>query len=74
MSNSLNRLNAILAKPARTIAKVDTVNADGTTTVLHSNGSKSTVIGDGVASGSVYITDGVIVGKAADLPHSEIWV
>jgi hypothetical protein len=67
-------LGAVLAKPSKTIAKIDAVNANGTTTVIHSDGSKSTVIGNAQTSGSVYISDGVIVGSAADLPHSEIWV
>lgn len=74
MALSLNRLGNVLATPKRTIATVDTVNANGTTTVIHSDGSKSTLIGDSVASGSVYIENGLIVGAAADLPYYEFFV
>lgn len=74
MSLAINRLGAVLATPKRSIAVVYAVNDNGTTTVEHSNGSKSTVIGDSVSSGSVYITDGVIIGAAADLPYSEFFV
>jgi len=72
MSNSLNRLGNILAKPTRYIATIETVNNNGTTTVIHSDTSKSVVLGDSIASGKVYINDGVIISQAADLPYSEI--
>ena len=74
MNNSLGRLQSILIMPQRYIAVVDTVNANGTTLVLNSNGAKEVVLGDSVASGHVYINDGVIVGAAADLPYTEIEV
>lgn len=74
MNNSLNRLQNILVGPQRYIATIDTVNANGTTLVVHSNGSKEVVIGGSIPSGKVYITDGVIVGQAADLPYTEIEV
>ena len=74
MTNSLNRLQAILTRPERYIAKIQMVNANGTTLVVHSNGSKEVVIGNGVQAGNVYIIDGVIIGAAADLPYTEISV
>ncbi|MBQ4836033.1 hypothetical protein [Pseudoalteromonas luteoviolacea] len=74
MSNALNRLSAVLSSKQRSIVKVVTVNTDGTTTVEHSDGSQSTVLGDSVTSGSAYIEDGRIVGAAPDLPYSELEV
>ncbi len=74
MNNSFNRLNSVVAKPKKYIAAVDTVNTNGTTTVTHSDGSKEVVLGNNVASGDVYISDGVIVGQAAQLTYSVIEV
>lgn len=70
--NALNRLGNVLNKSSRYIAKVVSVNSNGTTIVLHNDGSKEVVLGDTVASGNVYIKDGVIINKAADLPYTEI--
>lgn len=72
--NAFNRLGEVLNKSIRTIATIDTVNTNGTTTVIHNDSSKSTVLGDSVASGKVYIKDGVIIGQAADLPYTEFEV
>lgn len=74
MTNSLNRLAGALPTQQRYIANVMSVNANGTTTVQHSDGSKEVVLGTSVSSGSAYISDGVIVGKAADLSYIEIEV
>ncbi len=74
MTNALSRLNTVVVKQEKYTAKVLTVNSNGTTTVEHSNGSKEVVIGNSVATGSVYISDGVIVGEAAELVHSVIYV
>jgi len=72
MSNAYNRLSNVLAKPVKTVAQVLTVNSNNTTTVQHSDSSKSVVYGNSVASGDVYIKDGEIVGQAAALPYIEI--
>ncbi|KZN58445.1 hypothetical protein N473_26415 [Pseudoalteromonas luteoviolacea CPMOR-1] len=74
MSNTLNRLSAVLSNKQRSIVKIVQVNTDGTTTVEHSDSSQSTVLGDSVANGSAYIEDGRIVGAAPDLPYSELEV
>ncbi len=71
---TLNRLSGVLAKPQRSIVDIVSVNANNTTTVRHSDGSKSVVLGDSVASGKMYIENGVVVAKAADLPYTEIEV
>lgn len=47
---------------------------NGMTTVQHADGSYQTVLGEGIASGKVYIIDGQLQGQAADLPFSEIEV
>ncbi|KZX00062.1 hypothetical protein JL49_13265 [Pseudoalteromonas luteoviolacea] len=72
MSNTLIRLSAVLSSKQRSIVKVVQVNTDGTTTVEHSDGSHSTVLGDSVSAGSAYIEDGRILGAAPDLPYAEI--
>lgn len=72
--SALSRLSEVLNKSIRTIATVDTVNSNGTTTVIHNDSSKSTVLGDSVATGKVYIKDGVIISQAADLPYTEFEV
>ena len=48
--------------------------SSGMITVQHADGSNQTVLGEGIASGKVYIIDGRLQGKAADLPFSEIEV
>lgn len=72
MSNVLNRLGSVLGGTQRTIVKVLTVNANGTALVEHSDGSKSTVIGTTVQTGSAYIENDRIIGPAPDLPFYEI--
>ncbi|WP_462165202.1 hypothetical protein [Pseudoalteromonas xiamenensis] len=74
MSNTLNRLGSVLSGTKRSIVKVLTVNNDGTTTVEHSDGTTSRVLGGSVQSGSVYIENDRITGQAPDLPYSEIEV
>ncbi|ASD67726.1 hypothetical protein [Pseudoalteromonas piscicida] len=72
MSNTLNRLGSVLSGTQRSIVKVLTVNNDGTTTVEHSDGTTSRVLGDSVQEGSVYIENDRITGQAPDLPYSEV--
>lgn len=74
MSNSLNRLGAVLGKNQRTIATVVTVNTNGTTLVAYSDSSQSIVLGDSVETGAVYVENGRIVGAAPTLPYTEIEV
>lgn len=72
MSNTLNRLHSVIRTTQRSIVKVVHVNSDGTTLVEHSDSSQSTVLGDSVQSGSAYIENDRVVGKAPDLPYTEI--
>ncbi|NKC21565.1 hypothetical protein CWC29_022575 [Pseudoalteromonas sp. S4498] len=72
MSNTLNRLGSVLSGTQRSIVKVLTVNNDGTTTVEHTDGTTSRVLGDSIESGSVYIENDRIIGQAPDLPFSEV--
>ncbi|TMN34616.1 hypothetical protein [Pseudoalteromonas sp. S2755] len=74
MSNTLNRLGSVLSGTQRSIVKVLTVNNDGTTTVEHSDGTTSRVLGDSVQEGSVYIENDRIVGNAPDLPYAEVTI
>lgn len=74
MSNSLNRLGAVLNRPQRTIVTIVTVNDNGTSMVEHSDSSRSIVIGDSVNTGPVYVENGRILGPAPLLPFSEIEV
>ncbi|TMN32541.1 hypothetical protein [Pseudoalteromonas sp. S2755] len=74
MSNTLNRLGSVFSGTQRSIVKVLTVNNDGTTTVEHSDGTTSRVLGDSVQSGSAYIENDRITGQAPDLPYSEVVV
>ncbi|KZN55019.1 hypothetical protein [Pseudoalteromonas luteoviolacea] len=74
MSNTLQRLTGVLTKSHKTIVKVVSVNANGTTLVKFNDGSESVVLGDSVQSGSVYIENGRIIGPAPDLPFTEIEV
>ncbi|PCK29486.1 hypothetical protein [Pseudoalteromonas piscicida] len=74
MSNTLNRLGTVLSGTQRSIVKVLTVNNDGTTTVEHSDGTTSRVLGDSVQEGSAYIENDRITGQAPDLPYSEVEV
>ncbi|TMN34619.1 hypothetical protein [Pseudoalteromonas sp. S2755] len=46
----------------------------GTTTVEHSDGTTSRLLGDSVQEGSVYIENDRITGQAPSLPNSEIEV
>jgi hypothetical protein len=73
MSNIYQRLANLNPKSQRAVATVVSVN-NGTTSVLHADGSHQVVLGDNIASGKVYILDGQIQGQAADLPFSEIEV
>ncbi|RXF00410.1 hypothetical protein [Pseudoalteromonas sp. PS5] len=74
MSNTLNRLGSVLSGTQRSIVKVYNVNNDGTTTVEHTDGTTSRVLGDSIKSGSVYIENDRITGQAPDLPYSELEV
>ena len=74
MSNTLNRLGMVLNASPRTIATIVTVNSNGTTLVQYSDTSRSIVLGDSVQSGAVYVENGRIIGKAADLPYAEIMI
>jgi hypothetical protein len=71
MSNIYQRLANLNPKPQRAVATVISVS-NGTTSVLHADGSHQVVLGDSIPSGKVYILDGQIQGQAADLPFSEI--
>ncbi len=72
MSNSFNRLHAILQKPQRYITKIDVVNSNGTTVIINSDGGKETVLGDSVSSGFAYVENGIILRAAATLSYTEI--
>lgn len=75
MSNALNRFHKIINKPTRTIARVIQVNPNDTTVVQFSDASQSVVLGSADQSAvNVYVTDGRVVGTAADLPFSELEV
>ncbi|NUZ10058.1 hypothetical protein HUZ36_04625 [Pseudoalteromonas sp. McH1-7] len=73
-NNTLNRLGSVLNGTQRSIVLVLTVNNDGTTTVEHSDGTTSRVLGDNFETGSVYIENDRITGQAPDLPYSEVEV
>ncbi|WP_240592481.1 hypothetical protein [Shewanella zhuhaiensis] len=67
------RFSQLNPKPQRAVATVVSVS-NGMTTVQHADGSYQTVLGEGIASGKVYIIDGQLQGQAADLPFTEIEV
>ncbi|WP_462171081.1 hypothetical protein [Pseudoalteromonas xiamenensis] len=73
MSNVLNRLGSVLNSTHRSIVKVISVSPNGTSLVEHSDGSTSSIIGNGVQSGgNAYIENDRIVGPAPDLPFYDI--
>lgn len=74
MSNTLNRLGAVLYATQRTVVTVKRVNSNGTTLVEHNDGSQSIALGDSVQTGAAYLENGRIIGKAADLPYAEIMI
>lgn len=62
--------NALL--PARIIAKVITVNSDGTVTVTTDSGFVFNAIGTGTVDGYVYVQDSMVIGTASTLAHGVI--
>ncbi|KZY43430.1 hypothetical protein A3733_17840 [Pseudoalteromonas shioyasakiensis] len=74
MSNSLNRLGAVLSRQQRTIVTVVEIYTNGTSLVEFSDSSQTIVIGNNVESGPVYVENGRILGAAPVLPFSEIEV
>lgn len=72
--DNLQRLRKALGVTNRTIVTVQQLNADGSAVVTHLNGSTSVVIAAGVGLGKAYLEGDKLVGKAPDLPYSEISV
>ncbi|MCH1926856.1 hypothetical protein L9G74_19135 [Shewanella sp. C32] len=60
--------------PARVIAKVVAVNADGTVTAVTDSGKQYRAVGTDAVDSMVYIQDGRVLGQAPALTHYEIGV
>ena len=58
--------------PPRLIAKVNTVNADGTVTVTTDSGFTYNAIGTGTVNTYVYTQNGMVIGSAPSLPFASI--
>ncbi|MEI8642727.1 hypothetical protein P4S60_10320 [Pseudoalteromonas sp. Hal040] len=74
MSNSLNRLGAVLSRQQRTIVTVVETYPNGTSLVQYTDGSSTVLLGNAVENGSAYVENGRIIGPASVLPFSEIEV
>lgn len=64
--------NALL--PPRVIAKVLTVNTDGTVTVQTDSGFTFNAIGSGTVDSYVYVQNAMVIGAASTLTHGVIEV
>lgn len=64
--------NALL--PPRVIAKVLTVNTDGTVTVQTDSGFTFNAIGSGTVDSYVYVQNSMVIGVASTLTHGVIEV
>lgn len=75
MSNPWTRFGALISAGAKTIVTVDTVNADGTSTVTLRDSSTLRAQGDSVTAGQkAVIQNGKIIGKAPALASVSVEV
>lgn len=73
--NPWKRFIELLPGGSRAVGTVESVNTNGTSTVKLRNGSSIIALGTDVAVGDkCFIKDGVIVGKAPNLPQYDIEV
>lgn len=74
-TNVFQRFKQLLPASPLLIVTVDTVNPDGTSTVMTAAGGSMRVFGDGVTAGNkAFVKDGRIEDEAPDLPHFDVTV